>query len=232
MGVFPLHRRDSLTVPSGVRARREGSPTVARFKMSCSVLNLHPPAGVGKTTWKSHTIQAYRKHPHGRGEDGRRDHCRQLRTETPPRAWGRPVRSLTPTALRRNTPTGVGKTLSPHPRLPASQKHPHGRGEDYTATIQEVCARETPPRAWGRRRCKIKTFKVDRNTPTGVGKTMLCGLIIRRERKHPHGRGEDYIEKQSSYTNKGNTPTGVGKTAATEGMGNWIKKHPHGRGED
>jgi len=29
------------------------------------------------------------------------------------------------------------------------------------------------------------------NTPTGVGKTQHCNMILRALWKHPHGRGED-----------------------------------------
>ncbi len=51
------------------------------------------------------------KHPHGRGEDLDGDPAELLKTETPPRAWGRPVVDELFGARVGNTPTGVGKTL-------------------------------------------------------------------------------------------------------------------------
>ena len=54
-----------------------------------------------------------------------------ISAETPPRAWGRPA-GLEPWAhAPRNTPTGVGKTDGAPVGATATQKHPHGRGEDH-----------------------------------------------------------------------------------------------------
>ena len=50
----------------------------------------------------------------------------------------------------RNTPTGVGKTLSIGAFLAVGQKHPHGRGEDLNNPDDDLNPAETPPRAWGR----------------------------------------------------------------------------------
>ncbi len=71
-----------------------------------------------------------------------------------------------------------------------------------------------------------------RNTPTGVGKTIMVRKQVEMRQKHPHGRGEDIAGtttirraaetpprawgrldfKHVSGFGKGNTPTGVGKT--------------------
>ena len=91
-----------------------------------------------------------------------------------------------------------------------------------------------------------------RNTPTGVGKTSSRNARNARNKKHPHGRGEDEMPKKtgnfipetpprawgrrnlSLLFNRavGNTPTGVGKTHVHARKGVVKKKHPHGRGED
>ncbi|SMG63282.1 hypothetical protein BMETH_1574_0 [methanotrophic bacterial endosymbiont of Bathymodiolus sp.] len=55
----------------------------------------------------------------------------------------------------RNTPAGVGKTIELTNTDQQTQKHPHGRGEDYVNFIKYLTAAETPPRAWGRQ-CKLK----------------------------------------------------------------------------
>ena len=49
-------------------------------------------------------------------------------------------------------------------------------------------------------------------------------------RKHPHGRGEDFIIIVFLIIR--NTPTGVGKTNVDKDAFCVNKKHPHGRGED
>ena len=92
--------------------------------------------------------------------------------------------------------------------------------------------KETPPRAWGRRQSVVPALQPQRNTPTGVGKTLVQGLGPGSTQKHPHGRGEDsfttlgrlsYAEtpprawgrprrqRRSTFSAR-NTPTGVGKT--------------------
>jgi len=88
------------------------------------------PTGVGKTSETGNDNTSSRKHPHGRGEDRSECYMRMRKVETPPRAWGRPMRrrssagrAETPPRAwgrpeiqnrdelrRRNTPTGVGKT--------------------------------------------------------------------------------------------------------------------------
>ncbi len=132
------------------------------------------------------------------------------------------------------------------------QKHPHGRGEDLKSTKKSAQARETPPRAWGRRAVPALAVAVSGNTPTGVGKTVASAATSGLGRKHPHGRGEDspcgasspdrcetpprawgrqsyYI---GSHQSDRNTPTGVGKTPCRPSQLHQMQKHPHGRGED
>ena len=111
---------------------------------------------------------------------------------------------------------------------------------------------ETPPRAWGRRPNPYDVQNVDRNTPTGVGKTTPTRPRCISSRKHPHGRGEDNYTinigrlvtetpprawgrlavSGRGPTFSGNTPTGVGKTLSSVFALPLVWKHPHGRGED
>ncbi len=91
-----------------------------------------------------------------------------------------------------------------------------------------------------------------RNTPTGVGKTVVMVIGERAAGKHPHRRGEDSWRSKISPTRTetppqawgrrragvhraravGNTPTGVGKTHQLRGSRQPCRKHPHRRGED
>ena len=93
---------------------------------------------------------------------------------------------------------------------------------------------------------------MNRNTPTGVGKTNNEYAATLYRKKHPHGRGEDDGRLRTCHHVSetpprawgrpamaaaaggtcGNTPTGVGKTAARLRSPRSVWKHPHGRGED
>ena len=68
------------------------------------------PTHVGKTCCFCCFRYRHGKHPHARGEDGCLvfDECGTW--ETPPRTWGRPPLGVSNRAIRRNTPTHVGKT--------------------------------------------------------------------------------------------------------------------------
>ncbi len=188
---------------------------------------------MGKTAPLVCTWPQCQKHPHGRGED-RADYAREAQTaETPPRAWGRPSSSTRFNTYNGNTPTGVGKTISRQISSAQAWKHPHGRGEDQSSARTAARWAETPPRAWGRPLLPDGTSVLERNTPTGVGKTIPHAERVRRREKHPHGRGEDatcqgmpwtiaetpprawgrLVERLNKGFSAGNTPTGVGKTA-------------------
>ena len=68
------------------------------------------PTCVGKTFMPCPRSTFIKKHPHVRGEDFRKNWCKQQIEETPPRAWGRLGKNGRLLTLDRNTPTCVGKT--------------------------------------------------------------------------------------------------------------------------
>ena len=132
-----------------------------------------------------------RKHPHGRGEDVSPFVSSLVSPETPPRAWGRSPSPGSRQGSPGNTPTGVGKIRHLFECSRGREKHPHGRGEDFSAAATRPRPEETPPRAWGRYdRRKVCVFSHG-NTPTGVGKIRQYTGAADRCQKHPHGRGED-----------------------------------------
>ena len=94
------------------------------------------PTGVGKTCPRNTACRAVKKHPHGRGEDYTgRDFGGGL-VETPPRAWGRLQKHGIRLHRIGNTPTGVGKTPIRFSAQVIIQKHPHGRGEDFSFLLR------------------------------------------------------------------------------------------------
>ena len=173
----------------------EETPPRAWGRLSTRSLGIdflrNTPTGVGKTFLLSKSLIANEKHPHGRGEDNTFFRRYPVQIETPPRAWGRHQSNRAAGGRRRNTPTGVGKTITKSIRKSCLQKHPHGRGEDAVPAASSATVWETPPRAWGRLLGYGVRFRSDGNTPTGVGKTNAVALVSFIPRKHPHGRGED-----------------------------------------
>ena len=131
------------------------------------------------------------KHPHGRGENGFAPWTNHVGEETPPRAWGKRNGALQVVQCVGNTPTGVGKTLHARSSPSFFQKHPHGRGENFSSVATSSSVRETPPRAWGKLQQQMPCRITDGNTPTGVGKTFYQEVADGPVKKHPHGRGEN-----------------------------------------
>ena len=131
------------------------------------------------------------KHPHACGEDAGRGAVHPKISETPPRVWGRRLRSYSCRRRSRNTPTRVGKTRSTARWRRAPRKHPHACGEDPRRMQAAQVCRETPPRVWGRLGVGPHAQADARNTPTRVGKTTTAPRSCRRPRKHPHACGED-----------------------------------------
>ena len=163
------------------------------------------PTSVGKTGSSAALTISSGKHPHERGEDVFFGHQQTLRLETPPRAWGRPTSHGGGIGLGGNTPTSVGKTSLMEGITGGSWKHPHERGEDLHSLTRRHEILETPPRAWGRPTIRARTYRLNGNTPTSVGKTRCWWRPGRTTGKHPHERGED-ISRRSSSGNHGETP--------------------------
>ena len=72
----------------------------------------------------------FEKHPHVRGENQQAIAPKLKKSETPPRAWGKPGVKELLVSLVRNTPTCVGKTVDAGTCQSWCRKHPHVRGEN------------------------------------------------------------------------------------------------------
>ena len=89
---------------------------------------------VEKTEDEEEADEDFEKHLHGRGEDSDGGNACWWRRETPPRTWRRPRRVKNCMLCVRNTSTDVEKTSSHNVDKSTSQKHLHGRGEDFNTT--------------------------------------------------------------------------------------------------
>ena len=94
-------------------------------------------------------------------------------------------------------------------------------------------------------------FSSLRNTPTGVGGTETCESDHPKFQKHPHGRGENTVQRMLTVTHletpprawgkrqlpkrkqreDRNTPTGVGKTSGDTGTSTSSGNTPTGVGK-
>ena len=129
------------------------------------------PTRVGKTTGRGRVESLGRKHPHACGEDSSTWRSRPPGPETPPRVWGRRRAHVVDDVGHGNTPTRVGKTQLARKVCRDRRKHTHACGEDSLNAIAQLCARETPPRVWGRLKHHPNALGDGGNTPTRVGKT-------------------------------------------------------------
>ena len=163
-------------------------------KREAQLVKRNTPTCVGKTTAPTRTVPVCEKHPHVRGEDEQIVFQRGGQKETPPRAWGRLNARVGVAATHGNTPTCVGKTVAVRHLRCAVRKHPHVRGEDGHARTLNFNSVETPPRAWGRPLGVVQHHAVSGNTPTCVGKTSPAFALRTRVEKHPHVRGEDFLD--------------------------------------
>ncbi len=125
-------------------------------------------------------------------------------------------------------------------------------GEDTQALSPVTLYPETPPRAWGRQTSTSDEERLQRNTPTCMGKTSAREREMAVKEKHPHVHGEDILDMVSPFARmetpprawgrqrrafpvsrcNRNTPTCMGKTADAQAAAQEFGKHPHVHGED
>src|SRR6266511_3388745 len=111
------------------------------------------PTCVG-TTIRSQPAPITRSvHPHVRGDDVKLRLGRGPLGGSPPRAWGRLMRSARCCA-GRFTPTCVGTTFTWASWVSAISVHPHVRGDDAWRRSRGRIRRGSPPRAWRRRQAR------------------------------------------------------------------------------
>ena len=149
---------------------------------------------------------------------------------SPPRAWGGRYLHKPPDAIRRLTPTCVGRTVLDAARvnpgrltptcvgrtaaaglLPRREAaHPHVRGEDFSPFFPTRPPVGSPPRAWG----GLMDAQVEelnkRLTPTCVGRTGEGPRARSARSAHPHVRGEDVTTTGSGMSMSGSPPRAWG----------------------
>ena len=131
----------------------DGSPPRAWGQSLCRALKplmqRFTPTGVGTIT-QCHTCNAESAvHPHGRGDNARRQAVVSRLSGSPPRAWGQSAFVALEQAIHRFTPTGVGTMRSTRTVMSMTPVHPHGRGDNIAGEVGVPLVAGSPPRAWG-----------------------------------------------------------------------------------
>ena len=138
-GKHPHGRGDDTFSPTDTDAESE-TPPRAWGRLGDRLVEAgglgNTPTGVGTTRCSSGAGRIPRKHPHGRGDDDLHIHSPGGDVETPPRAWGRPIKGASQYGKPRNTPTGVGTTRAAASPSCTPWKHPHGRGDDTSILLK------------------------------------------------------------------------------------------------
>ena len=88
------------------------------------------PTCVGKTPTSRSYHRCPTVHPHVCGENQFAESRANLYQGSPPRVWGKPIKTLLSACHCRFTPTCVGKTRSSEPFALHSSVHPHVCGEN------------------------------------------------------------------------------------------------------
>jgi len=137
-------------------------------------------------------------HPHGRGDNRKRELSSTKKFGSPPRAWGQSIRYHGYVRLNRFTPTGVGTMVGGCFYFYGGSVHPHGRGDNRIAVGIFLGFAGSPPRAWGQLHRTLMHHRPMRFTPTGVGTIAYRSPRTKQNPVHPHGRGDNSARKLSA----------------------------------
>ena len=192
--VHPHGRGDNATTHR-LRKTTSGSPPRAwgqsRLARSCTLRKRFTPTGVGTIVQGGVEVITPPVHPHGRGDNRRRNCQGRRRRGSPPRAWGRSVKGAEGACEARFTPTGVGTMGNRIACSGCPPVHPHGRGDNARRRRGNRLRAGSPPRAWGQYGSLVGDLLDGRFTPTGVGTIPPQRPRQTTTAVHPHGRGDN-----------------------------------------
>ena len=130
------------------------------------------PTLVGKTNRADKPQIDSEVHPHACGENPEPQDSTCQAVGSPPRLWGKRTRHISKTAIYGFTPTLVGKTASFRLNRLIFAVHPHACGENHISSASSITATGSPPRLWGKPGHVLGRYRLQRFTPTLVGKTL------------------------------------------------------------
>ncbi len=171
------------------------------------------PACVGTMQHYAAVPPGLSVHPRVRGDDGPRLIARRFHLGSPPRAWGRCLKSRDSIAGMRFTPACVG-TMDVHRRARRwLSVHPRVRGDDRRIRLLVDTQFGSPPRAWGRSAALARAWRYFRFTPACVGTMPVCTFVRNRHAVHPRVRGDDHRPPPMQRSRTGSPPRAWGRCA-------------------
>ncbi len=150
-------------------------------------------------------------HPRVRGDDPRAHRAVRAGRGSPPRAWGRSVRSALGTSFGRFTPACVGTIACLSIGTQRFTVHPRVRGDDCVNHRRSFHRFGSPPRAWGRLCLLIHRRVLRRFTPACVGTMQSIDTRCTHPPVHPRVRGDDDLRTQFDAVGGGSPPRAWGR---------------------
>ena len=134
------------------------------------------PAGAGKTGMPANLHSQVTDHPRRCGENAEGCRVGSSIQGSPPQVRGKLCSRSVALVKYRITPAGAGKTLHTHWNHGGKQDHPRRCGENRRAGQFSRPQLGSPPQVRGKRNFEFLDARIDRITPAGAGKTLMCLL--------------------------------------------------------
>ena len=164
------------------------------------------PTCVGNTQLFVEYLGTVQDHPHMCGEYFIKKPSFRIQWGSPPHVWGIQLIQALCDLIERITPTRVGNTFLNVFSLHECQDHPHTCGEYANDCNRIITDTGSPPHVWGILYEHADTDALHRITPTRVGNTTQCLVIIPLWQDHPHTCGEYRLRPLRNVNSFGSPP--------------------------
>ena len=169
------------------------------------------PTHAGKTVIRRRIRRRVRAHPHSRGENSKLQAALNREAGSSPLTRGKPADRIARMEDTRLIPTHAGKTAVTAGRTSVPTAHPHSRGENMYLPWPVTVPAGSSPLTRGKHRSVGGDAGRWGLIPTHAGKTHARRRLPRRNRAHPHSRGENVTNRSKSGYKTGSSPLTRGK---------------------
>ena len=172
------------------------------------------PAHAGKTTRLAHLTFPLRAHPRSCGENAARIEVRDWPAGSSPLMRGKRDGLAAAVGAAGLIPTHAGKTSASARTTRRGRAHPRSCGENTHGGSQFSAITGSSPLTRGKRTDRRRRRSQQRLIPTHAGKTSRRPPPSSPSGAHPHSRGENPIDTESSDMKAGSSPLTRGKLSA------------------
>ena len=190
------------------------------------------PTHAGKTGPDSNRHNAHPAHPRSRGENISPPVSPPVTMGSSPLTRGKRVSAIGFGAHPGLIPAHAGKTTAHTTAHPASQAHPHSRGENTARMIAAELEAGSSPLTRGKHRAVRRAGRQRGLIPTHAGKTYAT------DKQSLHNLGSSPLTRGKPSARRGPPParglipTHAGKTPTYGGTTSQPQAHPRSRGEN